>query len=142
MTNLGNYFKGVFSAIGGVIGYFVGGIDGFMITLVAFVVVDYVTGVIAAIIQKKISSEIGFHGILKKVEIFLLVGIGTILDHNILGGSNVLRTAIIFFYIANEGISITENAAVLGLPVPKKLKDTLAQLRDKSEEDEGGKSNE
>lgn len=139
MTNLGNYFKGVFSAIGGVIGYFVGVIDGFMITLVAFVVVDYITGVIAAIIQKKISSEIGFHGILKKVEIFLLVGIGTILDHNILGGSNVLRTAIIFFYIANEGISIAENAAVLGLPVPKKLKDTLAQLKDKSEEDEGGK---
>jgi len=137
MSNIIDYFKGIFSFIGGVIGYFIGGIDGFMLTLIAFVTVDYITGVAVAIIQKKLSSEIGFRGLLRKIIIFALVGVATLLDRHILGGTNVLRTAIIFFYIANEGVSITENAAALGLPIPKKLKDALEQLKDKAEDEEG-----
>ena len=123
------------ATIGGAIGYFFGGIDGIMIALISLVVADYLTGVSVAFVQKKVSSNAGFKGIIRKLLIFVLVGSGTMLDHHVLGGNNVLRTAIIFFYIANEGISICENCGNLGVPIPKKLKDALAQIKDKSEEE-------
>lgn len=126
----------VFAGIGGFMGWFLGGMDGFLYALIVFVVVDYITGLMAAFIQKKLSSETGFKGICKKVAIFCLVGIGHILDAQVIGAGSVLRTAVIFFYLSNEGISIIENVAIIGLPVPQKLIDVLEQLREEKEEDE------
>ena len=99
-----------------------------------FVVIDYITGVMCAISDKTLSSEVGFRGICRKVLIFFLVGVANILDVNIIGSGSVLRTAIIFFYISNEGVSLLENASHLGLPIPKKIKSVLEQLHDSSEE--------
>lgn len=126
----------VFTAIGGFMGWFLGGLDGFVYALIIFVVVDYITGVLAAIIQKKVSSEIGFKGICKKVLILCLVGLAHILDTQVIKTGSVLRTAVIFFYISNEGISVVENAARIGLPVPQKLIDVLEQLKEDKTNDE------
>ena len=124
-----------FATIGGFIGWFLGGCDGLLYALLAFVVIDYITGVMCAIENHDLSSEIGFHGICRKVLIFLLVGIANIVDMQLIGNGSVLRTAVIFFYISNEGLSIVENAAVLGLPIPNELCNVLKQLRGK-----GGKA--
>lgn len=135
MKEIWSTIQVVISAIGGTLGYLLGGLDGLLYTLIAFVIVDYLTGVLCAIYQGKLSSEIGFNGIARKVIIFSLVGIGHLLDVQILGRAGVLRSVVIFFYLSNEGVSIIENAAQLGLPIPEKLKSILQQLRDK----EGGK---
>ena len=119
----------VLSTIGGFVGWYVGGVDGFMYALLTFVIVDYLTGIMVAILEKKISSEIGFKGIFKKVLIFILVGIAHIIDFNLIKNGSAIRTAVIFFYVANEGISIIENAAKIGLPVPDKLIAVLEQLK-------------
>ena len=136
MKEFWNMIQMVFAAIGGWLGYFLGGCDGLIIALVVFVVVDYLTGILCAIEDRSLSSEVGFKGIAKKVVIFLLVGIANILDVEVIGTGSVLRTAVIFFYLSNEGISILENSTHLGLPVPKKLKDVLEQIHDRSEEKE------
>ena len=125
-----------FTALGGFIGWFLGGADGFLYALIAFVVIDYITGVLCAIADKSLSSEVGFKGICRKVLIFVLVGIGNIIDVYVLGDSSVLRTAVIFFYLSNEGVSLLENASRLGLPIPDKLKDVLSQLHDKGGNDD------
>ena len=135
MKDFWNVIQLVFSAVGGWLGYFLGGCDGLLYALIAFVVIDYITGVMCAIAEKKLSSEVGFKGICRKVLIFLLVGIAHILDVQVIRTGSVLRTAIIFFYISNEGVSLLENAAHLGLPVPEKIKVVLKQLHDKSEEE-------
>ena len=122
-----------FSTLGAVFGWFWGGYDGFLYALIAFVIIDYLTGLINAFILKTLSSEIGFKGICKKVLIFALVGIANLIDLFILQEGSILRTAIIFFYLANEGISILENSAKLGLPIPQKLKDVLAQINKRGE---------
>ena len=124
-----------FSALGGFCGWFLGGFDGFLYALIAFVVIDYITGVMCAAVDKTLSSEVGFKGICRKVLIFALVGVGNILDVHVLGQGSVLRTAVIFFYLSNEGVSLLEKAAHLGLPVPAKLKDILAQLHKKGDND-------
>ena len=126
-----------FAAFGGFLGWFLGGVDGFLYALIAFTVIDYITGVMCAITDKKLSSSVGFKGICRKVLIFTLVGIGNIVDVYVLGQGGVLRTAVIFFYLSNEGISIMENTAHLGLPIPTKLKDVLEQLHER-----GGNENE
>lgn len=126
----------IFTAIGGWLGYFLGGCDGLLYALIAFVVIDYITGVMCAINDKTLSSEVGFRGICRKVLIFLLVGIANILDVQVIGTGSVLRTAVIFFYISNEGVSLLENAAHLGLPVPEKIKTVLEQLHDRSESED------
>ena len=131
MKEFWNTIQLVFAAIGGWLGYFLGGCDGLLIALVVFVVVDYLTGVMCAIADHKLSSAVGFKGICRKVLIFLLVGIANILDVQVIGSGSVLRTAVIFFYISNEGVSLVENAAHLGLPVPDKLKNVLEQLHDR-----------
>lgn len=131
MKEFWNTVQMVFAAIGGWLGYFLGGCDGLLIALVVFVVVDYITGVMCAIADHKLSSAVGFKGICRKVLIFLLVGIANIFDVQVIGSGSVLRTAVIFFYISNEGVSLVENAAHLGLPVPDKLKDVLEQLHDR-----------
>jgi toxin secretion/phage lysis holin len=118
----------IFTALGGYIGWFLGGVDGFMYALITFVVIDYVTGLMVAVLERKLSSEIGFRGIFKKVLIFVMVGIGNIVDVHLIKNGSAIRTAVIFFYVSNEGISIIENAAKIGLPIPQKLKDILEQL--------------
>jgi toxin secretion/phage lysis holin len=128
MKNLINTFQVIVTAIGGYIGWFLGGVDGFMYALITFVVIDYVTGLMVAVLEKKLSSEIGFRGIFKKVLIFTFVGIGNIIDVYLIKNGSAIRTAVIFFYVSNEGISIIENAAKIGLPIPQKLKDILEQL--------------
>ena len=122
-----------FAALGGAVGAVMGGFDGFLYALIVFVVVDYLTGVMVAVLNKKLSSEVGFYGIFKKVVIFALVAVGHIVDSYVIQNGSVIRTAVIFFYLSNEGISILENASVLGLPVPQKLKDVLEQLKDGKE---------
>ncbi|WP_461206061.1 phage holin family protein [Clostridium sp. DL1XJH146] len=131
-----NYVQMFLTAIGGWLGWFLGGNDGFLYALIAFVVVDYLTGIMCGILEKKLSSEVGSRGIFKKVLTFTLVGVAHIIDSQIIGDGSAIRTAVIFFYISNEGISIIENASKIGLPVPEKLKDVLAQL---SQQDKGEK---
>ena len=126
----------VFAGIGGWLGWFLGGCDGLLYALLAFVVIDYITGIMCAVVDKKLSSEVGFKGIFKKVLIFALVGIGHILDTRVIGSSSVMRTAVIFFCLSNEGVSLLENAAYLGLPIPQKLKSVLEQLHDRSEKED------
>ena len=119
------------AAIGGWLGYFLGGMDGLLTALIVFMAIDYVTGLMCAVADKKLSSSIGFKGIFKKVLIFLLVGVAHIVDMNVIGTGEALRTATICFYLSNEGVSLLENAGRLGLPIPDKLKTILAQLHDK-----------
>lgn len=128
MKNILNVLQLIFTALGGYLGWFLGGVDGFMYALITFVVIDYVTGLMVAVLEKKLSSEVGFRGIFKKVLIFAFVGIGNIIDVYLLKNGSAIRTAVIFFYVSNEGISIIENAAKIGLPIPQKLKDILEQL--------------
>lgn len=136
MSKLWNVLSGVFAAIGLWLGLFIGPVNGLLIALIVFVLTDYVTGFASAVVRKELSSSVGFKGLARKVLIFLIVGIANVLDVYVLGANAVLRTAVILFYMCNEGLSIIENAGEIGLPIPKKLKDVLAQLRKKSGEDD------
>ena len=131
MKNVWNWMQVVMAAIGGGLGWFFGELDGFFYALIAFVVIDYLTGVMCAIVDKSLSSEVGFKGIFRKV------GIGHVIDAQIIGSGDALRTAVIFFYISNEGVSLLENSARIGLPIPQKLKDVLAQLHDRDSDKSG-----
>ena len=135
MKEFWNTIQIIFTGVGGWLGYFLGGWDGLLYALVVFVVVDYITGVMCAINNKTLSSAVGFKGICRKVLIFLLVGIANVLDVQVIGTGSVLRTAVIFFYISNEGISLLENAGHLGLPIPEKIKVVLEQLHDRAEKE-------
>ena len=137
MKEFWNMVQVVFAAVGGWLGYFLGGNDGLLIALVLFVAVDYLTGVMCAISDKTLSSNVGFKGICRKVLIFLLVGIANIIDVQVIGTGSVIRTAVIFFYLSNEGVSILENAAHLGLPIPETLKAALAQIHDRTSDTDG-----
>ena len=136
MKEFWNVIQMIFTGIGGWLGYFLGGFDGLLYTLIVFMVVDYVTGVMRAVYDKKLSSAVGFKGICRKAMILMLVGIANLLDLTVIGTGAVLRTAVIFFYLSNEGVSLLENAAYLGLPVPEKLKEILAQLHDRAESED------
>ncbi len=136
MKDIWNWIQVVFAAVGGWLGYVLGGLDGFLYALLAFVVIDYITGIMCAVLDKKLSSEVGFRGIFKKVLIFALVAVGHIVDQNVIGDGSVIRTAVIFFYLSNEGISILENTVHIGLPVPQKLKDVLEQLHNRSDKED------
>ena len=136
MKEFWNTIQLVFAGIGGWLGYFLGGCDGLLYVLLAFVVIDYLTGIMCAINDHTLSSAVGFRGICRKVLIFLLVGIANILDVSVIGSGSVLRTAVIFFYVSNEGLSLVENAAHLGLPVPEKIKAVLEQLHDRTDDKE------
>lgn len=136
MKEFWNTIQLIFTAIGGWLGWFLGGCDGLLYALIAFVAIDYITGVMCAVIDHRLSSEVGFKGIFKKVLIFLLVGVANIIDVQVIGTGCVLRTAVIFFYISNEGVSLLENAAYLGLPVPEKIKTVLEQLHSRSESED------
>ena len=137
MKEFWNAIQFIFTVLGGWIGYFLGGCDGLIIALICFVAVDYITGLMCAVSDRRLSSKAGFRGICRKVLIFTLVGVANIIDIQIIHTGSVLRTAVIFFYLSNEGVSLLENAAHLGLPIPKKLKEVLEQLHDKhNKEDE------
>ena len=123
------------TAIGGWLGYFVGGIDGMMIALIVLMVLDYITGVMCAVMDKKLSSAVGFKGICKKVLILMLVGVANIIDIHVVGTGSALRGAVICFYLSNEGLSLLENAAYIGLPVPERLKEVLSQLHRREEKE-------
>ena len=136
MKEFWNIIQSVFTAIGGWLGYFLGGFDGLLYALLVFVVLDYLTGVMCAVADKKVSSAVGFTGICRKILIFALVGVGHLLDTHVIGSGSILRTAVTFFYLSNEGISLVENAAHLGLPIPSKLKNILEQLHDRAEKED------
>ncbi len=142
MKEFWNTIQLIFAAVGGWLGYFLGGCDGLLIALVVFAVVDYITGVMCAVADKELSSEVGFKGICRKVLIFILVGIANILDVQVIGTGSILRTAVIFFYLSNEGVSLLENAGHLGLPIPEKLKLVLEQLHDRAETENSDKEDE
>ena len=130
------------TAVGGWIGWFLGGVDGMLIALIVLMALDYLSGVMCAIVDKKLSSAIGFKGICKKVLILMLVGVANIIDTHVVGSGAVLRGAVICFYLSNEGLSLLneglsllENAAYLGLPIPDKLREILAQLHERSKKE-------
>jgi len=139
MKEFWNTMQFIFAVLGGWLGYFLGGCDGLLIALVAFVSIDYVTGVMCAISDKDLSSRVGFKGICRKILIFALVGVANLIDVQVIQTGSILRTAVIFFYLSNEGVSLLENAAHLGLPIPKKLKAVLEQLHDKHNKEEDDK---
>lgn len=128
MREIVNGLQFAVTVLGAFVGGLIGGLDSLAYALVLFVIVDYITGIMAGIVEKKISSEVGFKGIFRKVVIFILVSIAHIIDSKILGNGSAIRTAVIFFYISNEGISILENSGRIGLPIPQKLMDILHQL--------------
>ena len=136
MKNLINSIQLIFTGIGGYLGYVLGGYDGFIYALITFVVFDYLSGVMVAILERKLSSEVGFRGIFKKIMIFFIVAIANILDVFLIKNGSVIRTAAIFFYLSNEGISILENCVRIGLPVPQKLKEVLEQFSEKGDDDD------
>ena len=123
------------AAVGGWLGYFVGGVDGLMTALLVLMVMDYVTGVMCAVIDRELSSSVGFRGIFKKVLILMLVGVAHIVDLHVVRSGEALRSAVICFYLSNEGLSLLENAAHIGLPIPDKMKNVLAQLHGREEKD-------
>lgn len=145
MKEIFNTIRAGAAALGGLIGFFIGGRDGLIAALAVFVVIDTATGLMSAASERRLSSDIGFRGILRKMLIFVIVGMGHIIDTLIIGSGSVLRTAFIFFYIANEGLSIAENSVKLGLPLPRRLRLALKQLHDdaegaEKEEDNNGKN--
>ena len=139
MKEFWNTMQFIFTVLGGWLGYFLVGCDGLLIALVAFVSIDYVTGVMCAVSDKDLSSRVGFKGICRKILIFALVGVDNLIDVQVIQTGSILRTAVMFFYLSNEGVSLLENAAHLGLPIPKKLKAVLEQLHDKHKKEEDNK---
>ena len=122
-----------FTALGGWLGYFLGGMDGILIALLVLMVLDYISGIMCAIVDKNLDSRIGFRGICKKVLTLMLVGVANIVDIHIVGSGSALRSAVICFYLSNEALSLFENAAHLGLPVPDKLREILSQLHNRQD---------
>ena len=129
-----DYIRTAAACLGGWLGWYFGEMDGFFYTLLAFTIVDFITGVMAAWVDKELCSSVGYKGICRKVAIFILVGIAHIVDAYLIGAGSILRNAVIFFYLANEGVSIVENAGKIGLPIPDKLKEALVQLKDKAQD--------
>jgi toxin secretion/phage lysis holin len=126
-----NLIQGALTVFGGWLGYALGGYNGFLYALLAFMALDYITGIMCAILEKKLSSVVGFRGIFKKVLILIMVGIAHAIDHNLIGTGESVRTAVLVFYLSNEGVSLLENAARIGLPIPEKLRQILIQLHGK-----------
>lgn len=123
----------LWAAVGGSIGWFLGGMDGLVYALLIFLTIDYITGLMSAVLERKLSSHVGFKGIFKKMLILAFVGIGNVLDLYVLEQGSAIRTAVIFFYLANEGISIIENSSKIGLPVPEKMKLLFQEIQSKGD---------
>ena len=129
-----NIFKSIMAGVCTVISFLFGDMEGLMIALIALIILDYISGVIAAAVEKRLSSEVGAKGIAKKIFMLLIVALANIVDINVIGDGHVLKTVTVVFYICNECISLIENAGRIGVPVPKKLLDVLEQLRDKDDD--------
>ena len=123
--------KILFSMIGGVIGSLFGELDGILYALLVFIIIDYLTGIFAAVVEKQLSSSIGFRGIFKKIAILFLVSLGHLIDTAIIKQGGTIRTMVIFFYLSNEGLSILENTVRIGLPIPEKLQAILKQINER-----------
>lgn len=136
MERFTDWLKAAAAALGGAAAYLWGPWDALSIALVIFVVLDYITGIAKAAVRRELSSKAGFHGLLKKVAIFVLVAIGTVMDSVIPAANHAIRSAVIMFYIANEGLSILENAGEIGLPMPEALKAALKKLSEPGEKKE------
>lgn len=136
MSKIQIIIDSIAGAVGAVLGFMYGEVTGLFWALIAFMALDYITGVVVAIIEKRLSLEVGFRGLAKKFLILVFVAVGHIADTYILGGTPAAMSAVMLFYMANEGISIIENAAALGLPVPKKLTSIMEQIRNKSESED------
>lgn len=136
MSKIQIIIDSIAGAVGAVLGFMYGEVTGLFWALIAFMALDYITGVVVAIIEKRLSSEVGFRGLAKKFLILVFVAVGHIADTYILGGTPAAMSAVMLFYMANEGISIIENAAALGLPVPKKLTNIMEQIKNKSESED------
>ena len=134
MNALCTFLKSAAITAGAICGYYMGPLDGLLTALLIFVIIDYVTGVLAAWVTKSLDSNIGFHGILRKVIIFLVVGVSNVLDVYVIKTGTAIRSGVICFYLANEGLSILENAGRAGLPLPDALKAALEQLKTHKEE--------
>lgn len=119
-------FGGIIAAVSG----FIGGMDGIMYALIAFITIDYATGAAVAVKEKKLSSEVGFWGLVRKVCILALVGVAHYIDCYVMQSGDVIRTVAAMYYIGNEGISILENCGNLGLPLPPKLMAVMVQIRE------------
>ena len=128
-----NVFKSIMAGVCTVLSFLFGDMEGLMVALIALIVLDYISGVIAAAVEKRLSSEVGAKGIAKKIFMLLIVALANIVDINVIGDGHVLKTVTVVFYICNECISLIENAGRIGVPVPKKLLDVLEQLRDKDD---------
>lgn len=128
MEKIFNWISILIGIVGGYLSHWLGGWDVLLRTIVFLAVLDYVTGLIKGIYLKKLSSEIGFKGLLKKIVMFIVIAVAFVIQE-LIGGTIPLREVVIMFYIANEGISLLENAAIF-VPIPDKLKDVLLQLRD------------
>ena len=126
-----NIFKNILAGVCTVLSFLFGDMEGLMVALIALIILDYISGVIAAAVEKRLSSEVGAKGIAKKIFMLLIVALANIVDINVIGDGHVLKTVTVVFYICNECISLIENAGRIGVPVPKKLLDVLEQLRDK-----------
>lgn len=136
MSNFYHAAQVAASIVGGWIGWYLGDANGLLIALLCLITLDYISGVMVAIKNRRLSSAVGFVGICRKLLMLALVGVCNIIDTQVIGSGAAFRTLGIIYYMSNEGISIVENAAALGLPVPKKLTDFFQQLKSKSEEDE------
>ena len=121
--------KTISAAIGASVGYFIGGVDAMMEALLLFMALDYLTGVMCAVLDKSLSSAVGFRGIFKKMMILILAGTAHIVDAQIIGSGDAIRSAVICFMLCNEGLSILENAGHIGIPIPPPLKAALVQLQ-------------
>lgn len=117
--------------IGGLIGSLFGELDGILYALLVFIIIDYLTGIFAAVVEKQLSSSIGFCGIFKKIAILFLVSLGHMIDTAIIKQGGTIRTMVIFFYLSNEGLSILENTVRIGLPIPEKLQAILKQINER-----------
>lgn len=134
MTKITEIIKVIFASVGCALSWFLGELNGLLYALIAFMCVDYLTGIIVAFINKQLSSKIGIKGFFKKITILFIIGIANLFDVYVIKSVPILRTTIAFYYMANEGLSILENSAILGLPIPKKLREALKQLKKKGEE--------
>src|SRR5690606_32453048 len=132
-----NVYKLSMTALGGIIGYLWGGWNALLGILLAFVIIDYITGFIAAGAEGKLSSEVGFKGIAKKIIIFVLVAVGHLLDKALGGQNDMFRDATIFFFLANELLSIIENSGRAGVPIPQILHNAVEILKGKGDEKNG-----
>ena len=130
---MSDFIKNILAGICAVLSFAFGQWDGLMIALIALIMLDYISGVIAAAVKKQLSSAVGAKGIAKKIFMLLIVAVANIVDINVIGSGSILKNVTMIFYICNECISLIENAGRIGVPVPKKLMDVLEQLKNNND---------